>query len=179
MSARRPPATLATSRDGTRWTIRAIEPADWAELQRLHLRLSPRSRRRRFLSELRTLPEPLARRFAAVDFEDAAAFVAQRPGETAIRGVARFARDAEERELADIAVVVEDAFQRRGLGQLLMRRLAAFAWECGIRRFRAEVLGENAEVLALFRRLGFPFEVQPDLELLRVEIVLAPPQGPS
>jgi len=175
----RPPALSVTLRDGSRWTIRAIEPEDWRELQQLHLRLSPRSRRRRFLSELRTLPEPLARRFAAVDFEDAAAFVAHRPGEAAIRGVARFARDAQERELADIAVVVEDAFQRLGLGQLLMRRLAEFARERGIRRFRAEVLGENAEVLALFRRLGFPFEVQPDLELLRVEVVLPPPQEAS
>ncbi len=64
-------------------------------------------------------------------------------------GVARFVRLPESPDVAEAAVVVIDRMQRRGLGTLLLGRLAAAARERGITRFRAEVLRTNQAVVAL------------------------------
>lgn len=154
-----PPGLAASSvllADGRRAIIRPIRLDDWPELQRLHARLSPRSRRFRFLSALRELPEPMARRFADVDFDEQAAFVAVVPGEAAIRGVARYARRPGDRSRAEMALVVEDAFQGVGLGRALLERLIAFARERGVVELVGSVLLENGPMLALLRSLPYP-----------------------
>ena len=76
------------------------------------------------------------------------------PGSGDIVGVARFIRDTATPDTAELAIVVTDAWHRRGLGTLLIRQLTRRAAEVGIDHFTAEILAENAPTLALVRRLA-------------------------
>lgn len=68
-----------------------------------------------------------------------------------IVGVARFARAAPTAIEAEVAVVVRDDFQRKGLGKYLLLKLAAQAREMGITHFTAWVLAENVRLMKLIR----------------------------
>jgi GNAT superfamily N-acetyltransferase len=69
-------------------------------------------------------------------------------------GVARYVRDKERPHVAEAAVTVVDAWQGRGLGGKLLRRLTARARENRIRTFSGVLFAENEAMLALFQRLG-------------------------
>ena len=69
-------------------------------------------------------------------------------------GVARFVRTDPGSPAAEVAVAVVDDWQGRGLGTLLLDRLAARAREEGIERFTATVLADNRAVIELMERLG-------------------------
>ena len=68
--------------------------------------------------------------------------------------VARYVRDPARYEIAEAAVAVIDDWQGRGLGRVLLERLAIRAHDEGIRHFSASLLVENRAMLALFERLG-------------------------
>jgi GNAT superfamily N-acetyltransferase len=78
-------------------------------------------------------------------------------------GVARFVRDGERRNVADLALLVVDAFQGLGVGHTLLARLASAAIARGIDTFRGMVLVDNAPMLRLLRTLA------PSLRLARVD----------
>lgn len=78
-------------------------------------------------------------------------------------GVARFVRDRERRHVADLALLVVDAFQGVGVGHTLLARLAGAALARGIDTFRGMVLVDNAPMLRLLRALA------PGLRLARVD----------
>ena len=69
-------------------------------------------------------------------------------------GVARYTRNPERPDSAEAAVAVIDAWQGRGLGGVLLRRLCRRAADHGIRTFTASLLTSNRSMLALFERLG-------------------------
>lgn len=161
-------------RDGNWCVIRPIEPDDWSALQSLHARLSPRTRRLRFFSDLRQLPEAMARRFAAIDPEREAAFVALDSWEGEIRAVARYARLEQDLHAAEIAIVVEDAYQGIGLARRLLLHLADHAQVARIHRFVGSILGENEAMLGLLRTLGFPLVERPGSDAIEFELHLRP-----
>ena len=86
--------------------------------------------------------------------------------------MARFVRTAPAE--AEPAVVVADAWQRRGIGTALLDALADRAREEGVERFRALVLAQNTEAIALLERLGSSRVVHRGREV-EVEISLTPP----
>ncbi len=144
-------AAVAKLSDGGCVTIRAIEPADAYPLLRMFDRLSPESIYHRFFS-----PMPRPRRAAllhlsGLDHELHEALVAEVDRE--VVGVARFdGRPGEED--AEVAVIVEDSWQDRGLGTLLLHQLARVGARRGLVAFRATVLGENRRALPFLRRLS-------------------------
>lgn len=130
--------------DGTHVVVRPIRPDDkQALVEGLH-RLSDESVHRRFLAPKPSLSPSELRYLTEVDGVNHFAVVAALAGrpEHGI-GVARFVRLPEDPLTADFAVVVEDAFQGRGLGRRLALVLADAAVERGIRRFSATMLSEN------------------------------------
>lgn len=138
--------------DGGTIHIRPIHADDGPALAALHERLSPDSIYMRFLSaHPRLSPEELDR-FSHVDYNDRMALVAAL-GERVV-AVARYERQAGEED-AEVAFVVEDAHQGRGICTLLLEHLAAFARSKGVRRFTADTLPENRKMLAVFRHAGF------------------------
>ena len=130
--------------------VRPIRPDDEPRLVALFHRLSPRSVYQRFFAPRTWLPAEWYRAFANVDYQRRFALVAEHDtGEgTELVGVARY-EPSDVPDTAEIALVVDDAWQGRGLGRELLDRLIDEAEARGIRRFRADVLGENRPMLAL------------------------------
>ena len=139
-----------TLRDGATIMLRPIRPEDERELTALYARLSPETSYQRFFSVMARLPPDWARILANVDYDKRMAIVAVAPGSQLI-GVARYDYDDAAKE-AEIALVVQDGWQGKGLGTILLRELLAYAATKGIHRFRAYVLGDNRRMLDLLAR---------------------------
>jgi RimJ/RimL family protein N-acetyltransferase len=135
--------------------FRHIRPDDKGRLAAGLARMSPESRRRRFL-----MPKP---RFSSkelaylteIDGFDHVAIVAVSAEDPDVfYGVARFVRWKDDPEAAEAAIVVADPLQGQGLGRELGRRLADEARERGVKRFTATLLGENRAAHRLFASIS-------------------------
>jgi RimJ/RimL family protein N-acetyltransferase len=135
-------------RDGRMCHLRPIRPEDQQALAAFHESLSPETVYFRFFAPYPRLTERDLLRFTNVDYTDRVALVAQIAGE--IIGVGRY--DRIDRVEAEIAFVVSDEHQGRGLGSILLEHLAVAARERGITRFVAEVLPSNRRMLATLKR---------------------------
>jgi RimJ/RimL family protein N-acetyltransferase len=135
--------------DGTEITIRDIRADDKDLLAAGYARLSERSQLRRFLGPKPRLTASDLRYLTEVDGVNHYAIVAMRGPD--IVGVARWVRRVDDPEEAEVAVVVGDSLQGKGLGKILARRLADAARERGVRRMRASIMSDNPPALALMR----------------------------
>ncbi len=151
--------------DGGTVHIRPIEPADAEALVAFHSRLSTRTRFLRYFSAYPRIPERDLHRFTHVDHHDRVALLALLGNE--IIAVGRYEREPGTAE-AEVAFVVADAHQGRGIGSVLLEHLAAAARESGIMRFNAVVLAENNAMLRVFRDAGY----QPTRHLEYGEVTL-------
>jgi RimJ/RimL family protein N-acetyltransferase len=136
--------------------IRPIDAGDRDRLRDSHERLSPETRYRRFLAVKPHLTSADVRYLVDIDGHDHVALVATLPDADGapIVAVARFIRIPGEPEVAEVAVVVDDALQGRGVGTELLARLAEQAVARGVRRFRATMLADNVAVHRLFESLA-------------------------
>ena len=141
-------------RSGHTVLIRPIRSDDAPALAAAVEQLSEQSRYRRFHTHLPRLNAQMLTYLTDIDHHDHEALVALAPGSGDIVGVARFIRDTTTPDTAELAIVVADAWHRRGLGTLLIRQLTRCAAEVGIDHFTAEILAENTPTLALVHRLG-------------------------
>jgi GNAT superfamily N-acetyltransferase len=133
--------------DGTAVALRSIRPDDADRLRRLFYRLSPETVYWRFFTPIHVPREEVLEHFARVDHRRREAIVAEIDGE--VVGVARYDQ-AEGTEEADTAILVEDAWQGRGLAKVLLRRLGEVARGRGICTFTALILGENVRARHLY-----------------------------
>ena len=143
-----------------------------AEIDAAVQRMSPRSRRLRFASSVNRLSD--AQLDYLTDFDQAdriawCAFEANGGKDMGI-GLARYIRLEDEPEVAEFAVTVVDAYQRRGLGTLLLGRLIGSARELGIRVLLGYVLPENDAMLRLGQR--FDARIERDESFIRLEIAV-------
>jgi RimJ/RimL family protein N-acetyltransferase len=135
--------------------VRPLEPSDRAGVAALFKRLSPESRRRRFLGPKPKLSDRELTYLTAIDhrWHEALAAVDQRDG--SIVGVARYVRVAERPGVADGAVAVADAVQGRRIGTVLIGCLIARARVNGFSALTASTLWDNRPARKLLRRVGF------------------------
>ncbi len=138
-------------RDGRTCHVRPIRPDDDQRLAEFHSQLSAETIYFRFFAPYPELSERDITRFTTVDHRDRVALVATEGGE--FIAVARYDRISGRD--AEVAFVVRDDHQGRGLGAVLLEHLAAAAWERGLRRFVAEVLPNNRKMMATFREAGY------------------------
>jgi GNAT superfamily N-acetyltransferase len=148
----RPPTDRATNRQLHGIHFRPIRPDDWRRLQLFHARLSPSTVQHRFHGSKRELSIPLAHTFTNVDGVSDAAIVATTGTRGRIVGVARYCRLTPTS--AEVAFVVEDAYQGRGIGGRLMRHLRELALANGATVFVADVLSDNTPMFHLLRQTG-------------------------
>jgi len=142
--------------DGTPVLLRLVGPADREKLLAGFARLSDESRYARFFTAMPRLPDATLDRLLHTDGWNHLAIGAEADDGLAQAegyGIARFIRLEEAPDVAEAAVVVVDHMQRRGLGKLLLSRLAAAAHERGITRFRAEILRTNQPMISLLHEL--------------------------
>lgn len=143
----------ALARDGTPLHVRPIRPDDAPRLAAMHARLSLETIYRRFFAGLRMLSERTLEHFTQLDYVDRLALVATL-GDRLI-AVARYERAPASPLEAEVAFVVDDEHQGRGIGTLLLEHLAAAARERGIERFVADTQADNRPMLSVFRDAGF------------------------
>jgi|SRR5579872_200058 acetyltransferase len=150
-----------TAKDGTAIVIRPIRPDDEPLMVAFHEKLSDRTVYLRYLSSLnlanRTAHERLAH-ICACDYVSEMVLVAEvkEPNtcERRILAVGRLNKLITNSE-AEVALLVADPYQRLGIGTQLLCRLIEIARQEGIHRMVAEMLPDNFDIQALFRKCGF------------------------
>lgn len=139
--------------DGGVVHLRPIRPDDGERLLAFHARLSPESRQMRFFTRQLTLSDREVERFTHVDYDRRLALVAELHGE--LIAVARYDADPEPGDGAEVAFVVQDDHQGRGIGSILLEHLAVAARRCGITRFHADTLATNQKMQGVFHDAGY------------------------
>jgi GNAT superfamily N-acetyltransferase len=153
----------ATLRDGATVLIRPIQSGD-VELERDFIeRLSPTSRRYRFLGTIKTPSESLLKELTHPEQTHGVAYVAlsEEGPETREIGVCRYGASSDGVS-CECAVAVADEWHGKGLGTLLMHRLIETARANGFARMYSIDASDNQEMRELAEHLGFSREVDPD-----------------
>jgi len=138
-------------KDGRVAQIRPIVPEDAPKFVEFYDRVSAESKYFRFFAPYPRLSDRDIERFTTVDHDRRVAFVVTQHDD--IIAVGRY--DAVSDDEAEVAFLVEDAHQGRGIGQLLLEHLAQAGRERGFTEFTAEVLPENVRMLQVFREMGY------------------------
>ena len=144
-------AAFHTLNDGTAITIRAIDSSDAPKLVQSHENLSLESTRLRFFTPHPHLSEGEVERFTNVDHHDREAFIAMLDGE--ILGVGRYDR-VPSTDTAEIAFIVADAWQGKGIATHLLAYVRRHAEREGIAMLIADTLGENVRMRHVFEASG-------------------------
>lgn len=139
-----------TLKDGTPMRLRPIHSEDAPRLIDFYDRLSRHSAYQRFFSIMKRLPPDWARIAATVDYRRRLALVAERRTADApeLVGVGRY-EPTDDPDTVEVAFVVMDGYQGKGLGAIFLRHLLDAAEARGIRHFRAWVLADNRRMLDL------------------------------
>ena len=140
--------------DGSEVLFRPVRPEDKPLFVGGWSHLSDESVYRRFLQRRGDLTVDELAFFTEIDHVDHEAVGALAAGTRNGIGVARYVRDRERPQVAEAAITVVDAWQGRGVGGRLLRRLCSRATENRIRVFSASLLAVNDTMLTLFDRLG-------------------------
>lgn len=144
--------------DGTTVQLRPICPADGPGIVAMHSRFSERTRYLRYFSPYPRIPDRDLQRFVNVDHRDREAFVVL-VGDRIV-AVGRYERLGPQAPEAEVAFVVEDAYQGRGIGSVLLEHLADTAGRNDIANFVAEVLPANGAMLRVFSDFGYQVQRQ-------------------
>ncbi|NYE37916.1 acyl-CoA synthetase (NDP forming)/RimJ/RimL family protein N-acetyltransferase [Nocardioides cavernae] len=138
-------------RDGRTAHIRPMMPEDRALLVEFYSRVSDQSKYYRFFSPMPELSERDLDRFTRVDHRERVAMILLVAGQ--MIAVGRY--DTIRPGYAEVAFLVEDRHQGRGIGQLLLEHLAQAGRERGIEEFVAEVLPDNQAMIHTFKDAGY------------------------
>jgi RimJ/RimL family protein N-acetyltransferase len=160
-------------RDGVSIQIRALKPEDEAGMLAAIERTGAQSRQRRFFVMKREFSETERNFFMKIDFTNHVALVAvaQEDGKPTIIGGGRYI--VFEPKRAEMAFVVVDSWQGRGVGSILMRHLIKIAGDAGLHELIAEVLPENRAMLKVFAKYGFKRAARRDPQTVHLVLTLA------
>lgn len=156
-------AWSTTLDDGTPVTIRPICTDDVERERQFIENLSPESRYHRFLSGMVHPSEALIKNFTDIDHYRDEAYVAliEQNGKAVQIGVSRYCSDADGKS-GECAIVVADAWQRKGLGTRLMQRLIKAAKVRNIERIYSIDTVVNDEMHDFATHMGFKREINPN-----------------
>ncbi|MFC9972897.1 GNAT family N-acetyltransferase [Spirillospora sp. NPDC127200] len=142
--------------DGGTAHLRPIRSDDAELLRVFYARLSPESIYYRFFSPRPTLSDREIAHLTTVDYDARVALIATIGGDMV--AVVRYDRLPGQPGTAEVAFLVEDAHQGRGIGAVLLEHIAAAARERGLHRFVASVLPDNRRMARVFREAGYRAE---------------------
>jgi RimJ/RimL family protein N-acetyltransferase len=168
-----------TFKDGLTVRFRAIKPSDEEGMRRLFYRFSDKSVYYRYFSPIKTMPHTKMQTYVNVDFSRTMSIVGLTgdADQETIIAEARFIRDPQQ-PYADVAFVVDEAYQGAGIASYLYQMLIRLAKERGLKGFTADVLASNKGMMKVFEKGGhavqakfeqgayaltIPFESKPDL----------------
>jgi acyl-CoA hydrolase/RimJ/RimL family protein N-acetyltransferase len=162
--ARLYPAEIATRqvfKDDLSVDFRPIKPSDVDDMRRLFYRFSDTSVYYRYFSPIKTMPHAKMQAYVNVDYQQTMSIVGlvREKGEGSIIAEARFVRETTQ-PVADVAFVVDEAYQGCGIATFMLKMLVRLAKERGLRGFKADVLASNKAMLKVFERSGLAVEAR-------------------
>ena len=168
--------TTMTTHGDERIFVRPIRPDDEPEMKEMFYSFSEKTVYLRYHNTLKSMPHNRLQVFCNVDYDTEIALVATvgQAGHEDVVAVARYMTDPAK-ETAEMAFVVRDDYQRKGIGTFLFEKLVEIARSQGIRRFHAEVLAENSGMLKIFYRSGLKVETSSGEGVISVNLELPEP----
>lgn len=164
-------------RDGSQIMLRPVKPTDEPKLAEMLYSLSPDSVRKRFFTHTMTFPHKNVQQLTNIDYQQNLAIVGVVPGpsEDEIVAIAQYFLDPKTQS-AEVAFVVQDDWQQKGMGTLLLQYLTQVAMQRGVKRFDAKVLPENKAMLSVFQNSGLPQRTEFDGEAYSITFDLRRPE---
>jgi acyl-CoA hydrolase/GNAT superfamily N-acetyltransferase len=151
--------------------FRAIKPSDEEEMRRLFYRFSDNSVYYRYFSAIKSMPHRKMQEYVNVDYQRIMSIVGtiEENGTERIIAEGRYARH-HDRPFADVAFVVDENFQGRGIASFLFETLIRVAREKGIEGFTADVLADNKAMLKVFEKAPFPIRAVMEFGIYNLNI---------
>jgi acyl-CoA hydrolase/GNAT superfamily N-acetyltransferase len=147
----------AILKKGLEVRFRPIKPSDEEQMRRLFYRFSDEAVYSRYFSSIRAMPHIRMQEYVNFDWNQGMSIVGLvgRPGQGRIIAEARFIRELK-RPYAEVAFIVDEAYQNHGISTFLYRYLVKLAKERGVQGFSAEVLFSNIGMMKVFRKGDLP-----------------------
>jgi len=152
-----------TLRDGTQIFYRPIKPTDEPSLSEMMYSLSDESVRTRYMARTMAFPHRDIQRVTNIDYRNDVAIVAVVPGVSGeeIVAIAQYFLDPKTQD-AEVAFLVQDEWQRKGIGTFLLDYITKIAKQRGVQRFCAKVLPTNEAMLTIFHNSGYKINTKFD-----------------
>jgi RimJ/RimL family protein N-acetyltransferase len=165
-----------TLEDGTRLLIRPIKPSDATMKQHLFYALSKDSVAKRYLGPLKSLSWDRVWPYVIVDYQNEMVLVAvvSEGGVESMVGIGSYSR-IPRTELAEVALVVRDDWQGKGIGTELLKYLIDLARSKGFLGLKAWVLVENTAMMHLFKKCGYQMKYRVEDSVYEVFVDLRQP----
>ena len=152
-----------TLRDGTEIFFRPVKPTDEPALSEMLYSLSEESVRTRYMTHTVVFPHRDIQRFTNIDYRQDIAIVGVIPrasGEEIV-ALAQYFFDPKTRA-AEVAFLVQDEWQKKGMGTFLLDYITQIAKQRGVKKFYAKVLPTNEPMLAIFHNSGYKVNTEFD-----------------
>ena len=158
-----------TLRDGTEIFFRPVKPTDETALSQMLYSLSAQSVKTRYMTHTMRFPHKDVQLLTNIDYINDLAIVGTVPGVSGdqIVAIAQYFLDSTSKT-AEIAFLVHDEWQDKGMGAYLLNYITEIAIDKGIKRFYAKVLPVNRSMIALFNNSQFEIETKFDGEVYTI-----------
>ena len=150
-------SSRTTLNNGEELRFRAIRPSDEEEMRRLFYRFSDEAVYYRYFSPIKTMPHHKMQQYVNIDYRTTLSIVGLvgDPGVGRIIAEGRFVKHADK-PFGDVAFVVDEAYQGKGIATKLCTMLLEHARERGLKGFTADVLVSNKAMMKVFEKIGLP-----------------------
>jgi len=158
-----------TLRDGTQIFLRPIKPPDEPALSEMLYSLSEASVQKRYMTRTKAFPHRDIQQLTNIDYRNDLAIVGVVPGVSGdeIVAIGQYFLDPKT-QAAEVAFLVQDEWQKKGLGTLLLDYITKVARQRGVKRFYAKVLPNNKPMLTIFYNSGYKVNTEFDGEVYNV-----------
>lgn len=157
------------SRQGQKYTLRPIRPADISLYSEFFKSVSSADIRMRFLGYRKAFPDAMLKRLTQLDYDREIAFVAL-DEEGRLAGISRLSADPDH-EVAEFGLLVRSDVQGQGIGLALMSHLIDYGRADGLSRIEGIMFDENDKMIELSRELGFAIVTHPDDMTLQLAVL--------
>ena len=146
-------------KDGLKICFRPIKPSDEEKMRDLFYRFSDQAVYSRYFTSIKTMPHKKMQEYVNVNYRLVMSIVGivEIAGNEKIIAEARYARTKQD-AFADVAFIVDEAYQSKGIASFLFELLIRTAREEGIKGFTADVLATNKSMLKVFEKAPFPVQ---------------------
>jgi RimJ/RimL family protein N-acetyltransferase/acyl CoA:acetate/3-ketoacid CoA transferase beta subunit len=158
-----------TLNNGTQIFFRPVKPTDEPALAEMLYSLSEESVQRRYMTRTKTFPHKDVQQLTNIDYASDLAIVGAVPGVSGeeIVAIAQYFLNPET-QAAEVAFLVQDEWQKKGMGTVLLDYITQVAKQRGVKRFYAKVLPNNKPMLAIFHNSGYKVNTEFDGEVYSI-----------